>query len=109
LINSIDHKLKNKLLKSIIPNHSFIRSCPWIFPLLIFFYITGCSPESSSGGSVSTVPTSEPEVVSPVTQEKETHHPFLIVTKNMFPSLLEKSNADPWKSMKEDALEKANE
>jgi len=51
------------------------------------------------------VPTSEPEVVSPVTQEKETHHPFLIVTKDMFPSLIEKSNADPWKSMKEDALE----
>lgn len=108
MINSIDHKLKNKLVKPIIPNHSFIRYCSWIFPLFIFFYITGCSPESSSGGSVSTVPTSEPELVSPVTQEKETHHPFLIVTKDMFPSLIEKSNTDPWKSMKEDALEQAN-
>jgi len=36
--------------------------------------------------------------------QKETHHPFLIVKKDMYPALREKSSQEPWKSMKADAI-----
>ena len=35
-------------------------------------------------------------------------HPFLIVTKDMFPELREKSSREPWKSMMEDAVSRSN-
>ncbi len=39
--------------------------------------------------------------------DKETHHPFLIVKKNQFQALRVKSEAEPWKSMKGDAIARA--
>ncbi len=35
-------------------------------------------------------------------------HPFLIVTKDMFSALREKSSSEPWKSMKQDAINRSN-
>ena len=42
------------------------------------------------------------------TREKESNHPFLIVTKDMYEELREKSDIEPWKSMKDDAISRAN-
>lgn len=39
--------------------------------------------------------------------EKETHHPFLIVKKEQYQALREKADAEPWKSMKEDAISRS--
>jgi hypothetical protein len=39
--------------------------------------------------------------------EKEDNHPFLIVKKDQFQSFRDKASIEPWKSMKEDALERA--
>lgn len=38
---------------------------------------------------------------------KETHHPFLIVKKDMYPALREKAAQEPWKSMKADAISRS--
>jgi len=35
--------------------------------------------------------------LEPELPEKENHHPFLIVTKDQFPSLRNKSDQEPWK------------
>ena len=43
----------------------------------------------------------------PVDKENETHHPFLIVKKDQYQSLREKSDQEPWKSMKEDAISRS--
>ena len=48
----------------------------------------------------------EPPVDLP---EKEDHHPFLIVTKDQFQTLRDKSGTEPWKSMKEDAIARAGD
>jgi len=40
--------------------------------------------------------------------EKEDNHPFLIVTKDRFQFLRDRASQEPWKSMKEDALERAS-
>lgn len=39
--------------------------------------------------------------------ERETHHPFLIVKKEQFQALREKSGSEPWASIKADALQRA--
>lgn len=51
-------------------------------------------------------PIIEPEI--PDVPERETHHPFLIVRKDMFPALREKSSTEPWKAMKADAIVRSN-
>jgi len=38
---------------------------------------------------------------------KEDHHPFLMVQKDQYETLREKSSTEPWKSIKDDALERA--
>ena len=35
-------------------------------------------------------------------------HPFLIVTKDLYPALREKANSEPWQSLKKDAISRAN-
>ena len=83
----------------------------WIFNGLLFFQIISCSPESNSSDSVTNTENvvNNSEENSEVTEEKENNHPFLIVKKEMFPSLREKSNSEPWKSMKVDALSRVSE
>jgi len=44
---------------------------------------------------------------NPDLPEKETHHPFLIVNKDMFADLREKAAQEPWKSMKADAISRS--
>jgi len=44
----------------------------------------------------------------PDNSQKETHHPFLIVKKDQFTALREKASKEPWKGMKENALERSN-
>ena len=44
-----------------------------------------------------------------MTAEKEDHHPFLIVTKDQFSALRSKSDQEPWKTMKEDAIQRSAE
>jgi hypothetical protein len=60
---------------------------------LVLLGISACSKDNS--GSL-------PE--NPDLPEKETHHPFLIVNKAMYPALREKASQEPWKSMKADAI-----
>ena len=91
----------------------------YLFPVKIIFFCSivysmlGCSAENTSNemavGNGNSDSTEEPKETTETLKEKETHHPFLIVTKDMFPSLREKSKAEPWKSIKEDALLRANE
>jgi hypothetical protein len=66
---------------------------------LVIITILACSKEDS--GQVV-----EPE--NPDLPAKETHHPFLIVKKDMYPALREKSSQEPWKSMKADAIKRSN-
>lgn len=84
---------------------NYLPSFRWI-PILLLLFNFNCSPESTSnnnpGKGTNTVDNSGN--ISTVNGEKETHHPFLIVSKELFTSLREKSNTDPWKSMKEDAI-----
>ena len=49
----------------------------------------------------------DPGSGNPDLPEKETHHPFLIVKKDMYPALREKASQDPWKSMKTDAISRS--
>ena len=77
-----------------------------IFVGLLCFQFFGCSPESNTNNKTST--NENTGEVSTETETKEDHHPFLIVTKDMFSSLREKSNVEPWKSMKEDAISRAS-
>tara|TARA_B100001059_G_scaffold35659_1_gene28735 strand:+ start:111843 stop:114044 length:2202 start_codon:yes stop_codon:yes gene_type:complete len=81
-------------------------------PILLFLLFNfNCSPESTSndnpGKDTNTVDNSGN--ISTANGEKETHHPFLIVSKELFASLREKSNTDPWKSMKEDAISRVTQ
>jgi hypothetical protein len=52
-------------------------------------------------------PGDDPGSGNPDLPEKETHHPFLIVKKDMYPALREKASQDPWKSMKTDAISRS--
>lgn len=40
-------------------------------------------------------------------QKEGSNHPFLIVKKEQYPELRSKANAEPWKSMKEDAISRS--
>lgn len=50
----------------------------------------------------------ESEAIEDSLPPKEEHHPFLIVTRDQFDALREKSTIEPWKSIKDDALRRAN-
>ena len=84
---------------------NYLPSFRWILILLLLLNFN-CSPESTSndnpGKGTNTVDNSGN--ISTVNGEKEAHHPFLIVSKELFNSLREKSSVEPWKSMKEDAI-----
>ena len=60
---------------------------------LVLFGITGCKKEAP--------------VDDPGDPNKESHHPFLIVKKDQFQALREKAAAEPWKSMKADAISRS--
>ena len=64
--------------------------------VFIFSGVVACEREDSG------LKPEEPEL-----PHKETNHPFLIVTKNMFPALREKASKEPWKSMKTDAINRS--
>lgn len=65
----------------------------WILGF-VFMGISGCNSEKV-----------DPPPIDP--PEKETHHPFLIVKEDQYQSLRDKSDKEPWKSMKADAIERA--
>ena len=73
---------------------------------LLYIQFFSCSPESNTNNPSSAGDKFE---ASQETEKKEDNHPFLIVTKDMFSSLREKSDVEPWKSMKEDAISRASE
>jgi hypothetical protein len=64
----------------------------WI-TALVLLGITSCKKEGASN--------------DPDDSSKETHHPFLIVKKEQFQALRDKASAEPWKSMKEDAIDRS--
>jgi len=64
------------------------------FISFIFLGITGCEKD-------------KPGEELPDEIQKETHHPFLIVKKDMYPALRQKASREPWKSMKADALNRS--
>jgi len=70
-----------------------------IFSLLfgIIFLIFSCKAETEDF----------PEEEKPKEIVKESHHPFLIVKKEQFQELRQKSASEPWKSMKEDAISRS--
>ena len=73
---------------------------------LLYIQFFGCSPESTTNNPSSAEDKFE---ASQEIEKKEDNHPFLIVTKDMFSSLRQKSDVEPWKSMKEDAISRASE
>ena len=78
-----------------------------IKPILILLLIISCGKDSSGG--IDVIPQSQDNISENETKrEKETNHPFLIVTKDMYEELREKSDIEPWKSMKNDAISRAN-
>ena len=89
---------------------NYLASFRWI-PILLLLFNFNCSPESTSndnsGKGTNTLDNSGD--ISNGNGKKETHHPFLIVSKELFTSLREKSNTDPWKSMKEDAISRVSQ
>lgn len=66
-----------------------------IFVFISFVFFTSLACSKTDSGGISEIPD---------LPEKETHHPFLIVKKDMFPALREKSSQEPWKAMKADAI-----
>jgi len=90
--------------------HNYFEFFTIPFLGVILFQLLACSPEISSNQNVnSEINAGGKDEESITVEEKEIHHPFLIVNKEMFSSLREKSDLDPWKSMKEDAIERANQ
>ena len=89
--------MKNRFSKTI----SEISPFKIIVMGLLYIQFFGCSPESNTNNPNSAEDKFE---ASQETEKKEDNHPFLIVTKDMFSSLREKSDVEPWKSMKEDAI-----
>jgi len=73
------------------------RGKAFFFVVLLFFVSVACSSDKVE-------PPVDPPVEPP---EKEDHHPFLIVSKDQFQSLRDKSDAQPWKAMKEDAISRS--
>jgi len=69
----------------------FVRS--FIFSFLFFFLLFSCNSEEA-----------EP---LPELPDKESHHPFLIVSKEQYQALRDKSDTEPWFSMKEDAISRS--
>ena len=65
------------------------------FVMLMIPAITGCKKKDSNNPD------------NPDDPNKESHHPFLIVKKDQFQALREKSNTEPWKSMKADAISRS--
>jgi len=47
------------------------------------------------------------DIPDPELPEKENHHPFLIVKKELYPALRDKASQEPWKSMKADAISRS--
>lgn len=82
-----------------------------IVSMILIFYFFGCSPESTSNvGQRNTENNADNSADNDTsTETKETNHPFLIVTKDMFSSLREKSTTEPWKSIKLDAILRASQ
>ena len=75
--------------------------------ILILLLIISCGKDSSGG--IDVIPQSQDNISeNETTREKETNHPFLIVTKDMYNGLKEKADVEPWKSMKNDAISRAN-
>ncbi|MCK5371511.1 MAG: hypothetical protein KAQ62_23275, partial [Cyclobacteriaceae bacterium] len=60
----------------------------------LIFLIASCNADTED------IPKNDPE--------KETHHPFLIVKKDQFQALRDKSNEEPWKSMNADAISRSS-
>jgi len=81
-----------------------------IIGIILIFHFFGCSPDNTSNDNrINTENYSAGSGDNSETKEtKETNHPFLIVTKDMFSTLREKSNKEPWRSMKEDAITRAS-
>ena len=78
-----------------------------IKPILFLLLIISCGKDSSGG--IDVITQSQDNISENETKrEKETNHPFLIVTKDMYEELREKSDIEPWKSMKNDAISRAN-
>ena len=78
-----------------------------IKPILFLLLIISCGKDSSGG--IDVITQSQDNISENETKrEKETNHPFLIVTKDMYEELREKSDIEPWKSMKDDAISRAN-
>lgn len=82
----------------------------------LFFIFTSCENETPLEIDPPEVPIEKPKEEEPEPEAPDTEysgHPFLIVTKEMYPALREKASQEPWKSMKADAIlrskqEKAN-
>ena len=68
-----------------------MKRIAWIF-VFVFVVFSQCKKET---------------IVEDEKPEKENHHPFLIVTKDQFSELRSKSDQEPWKSMKSDAIERS--
>ena len=78
-----------------------------IKPILFLLLIISCGKDSSGG--IDVITQSQDNISENETKrEKETNHPFLIVTKDMYEELREKSDIEPWKSMRDDAISRAN-
>ena len=76
--------------------------------LLFTLIIISCGKDSSGGRDVISQSQINNSSENEIPREKETNHPFLIVTKDMYNELREKADIEPWKSMKEDAISRAN-
>ena len=72
-------------------HYFFIRS--FMVGFLFFCLLLSCNSEEADP------PTELPD--------KETHHPFLIVKKDQYQTLRDKSDTEPWLSMKEDAISRS--
>ena len=86
----------------------------FVIPLFISFLFFSCEQDTPNEIDVPE-DTSDEEVVDDPQDPKDpeepveiTEHPFLIVTKDLYPALREKASREPWKSMKTDAISLAN-
>ena len=77
--------------------------------LIIFVCLSSCSSEPSKKDIALEIQVKDnQENSNSLTKNDTLDHPFLIVTKDMYPSLREKANIEPWKSLKTDAISRAN-
>lgn len=68
--------------------------------VLLILISTACNSEPNN------LPEEGP-TEKPLEEQSESHHPFLIVKKDNYKSLREKSSVEPWKSMKADAISRS--